>query len=329
MPEKLILRKIKRFALIPAVVLALTGCAELPAAAPISPVDYQACLLTQDSSDNPGINDLADYAIKQASVTYGTKRATAQTTPAKLAATVAKVVKRGCSLVVLTGNDFASRLAQVAQSNRKTNFVYISEFSTPALVAANLQNLSIYEIDLYEVGIVSGFVAASVSTTHTIALACSWQASERYLEGVRTGASRFDSGTDIITTVQAREASAIHTADVWLTGGGCGAGLDSTEIIDLKLKIVDYGRDLYQNPLADGYKAQIVTTVIPQVSDHLMEIVASDLEGDFIGGELGNTLATYGDHGLVLAPNHEVPVSDQTFTALETITTDYEAGLKK
>jgi basic membrane protein A len=326
-PENSAKFRFRLIASLSALTFALTGCSELPASAPITPVNYRACLVTEGSADDNAVNALADYSIKQAVVTYGIQRSVSQSTPAKFAATVKKMVAQKCNLVVVSGSGFASQLSTVVAAMPAENFVYLSDSSASELLKADLQNLSIYEIDLYEAGLVSGYVAASISVSHVVTMACGTRVSETYLEGARAGAARFDQVGMTNTRVNPAAGLAVDYTDVLLTAG-CVGDLAPIGQDPKVVAMIGYGPDLYLNQSLGDAKSRVATTVIPQIGSRLLEIIASDLEGDFIGGSLGSTVAHYGNGGLQLSPNHDFSLSGTVVNELQSVTTDYEAGLK-
>jgi ABC transporter substrate-binding protein PnrA-like len=327
-PENSSRRKASLIAWISVATLALAGCAELPDAAPITSVDYRGCVLSQSDSNDSTLAEVATYSLNQAAVTFGIKRTDLQVPSAKLNSGVKKLAKAGCQLVVVSGSGFGSAMATTATSNPEVNFIYVSEKAEPKISAANLDNLVSYGVDLYEVGIISGYLAADLSQVHYVSLSCSSEIGETILRGAKFGASQFDSENAISTRVDARVGSMVTSEtvlpDVELIAG-CAKSFVANDAIRA---YIGYGRDNFLDSRFESAKNKIATTVVPQLGSKIMEVVASDLEGDFIGGNLGSVTATYGNGLLALSPDREITINTQTLTKLQTVVADYEATLK-
>jgi basic membrane lipoprotein Med (substrate-binding protein (PBP1-ABC) superfamily) len=327
-PENSSRRKASLIAWISVAAFALAGCAELPNAAPLTPVDYRGCLLTQSDSSDIALDEVAQYSLNQAAVTYGIARTDLQVKSTKLTSGVTKLVKDGCRLVVVSGSGFGSGVATVAAANPSSNFVYLSEKAEPKISAANLENLVVFGVDLYEVGIISGYLAADLSKVHYVGLGCTSAIGETLLSGAKFGATEYDSENGSTTRVVARVGS-LGTAETLLPDvqliAGCANEFADTDTVSA---YIGYGRDNFLDSRFETAKNKIATTVIPQLGRKILEVVASDLEGDFMGGNLGSVTATYGNGLLTLSPDRDIAISSQTLAKLQTVVADYEATLK-
>ena len=328
MPENSSRRKASLIAWISVATFALAGCAELPNAAPTTPVDYRGCVLSQSDSSDSTLAEVSNYSMNQAAVTYGIKRTDLEVTSAKLNSGVKKLAKAGCQLVVVSGSGFGSAMPATASSFPDINFIYVSERAEPEISAANLDNLVSYGVDLYEVGIISGYLAADLSQLHYVSLGCSSEIGETLLSGARFGASNFDSEHDVTTRVVAR-AGTMATAETSLPDVELVAGCAKSFVANDSVRAyIGYGRDNYLDTRFETAKNKIATTVVPQLGSKILEVVASDLEGDFIGGNLGSVTATYGNGLLALSPDRDIAINAETLTKLQTVVADYEATLK-
>jgi hypothetical protein len=75
-------------------------------------------------------------------------------------------------------------------------------------------------------------------------------------------------------------------------------------------------------------KPQIAATVIPQAGPRLLELIADDLESEFIGGALGSVGASFTNGGLVISQEHDVPFPAGELEKLEALAETYEISLK-
>ena len=328
MLENSLIRKTSLVALVSFLAMALSGCAELPDAAPITPVDYRGCLLSQTDSNDSTLAEVATYSLNQAAVTYGIQRTDLDVSSNKLTSGVKKLVKTGCKLVVVSGSGFGSGMVLAASTYPEVNFVYVSEKAEPQISAANLDNLVAYGVDLYEVGLISGYLAADFSELHYVSLGCVSEIGETLLRGAKYGASLFDAESGVTTRVVARVGT-LTTAEAVLPDVELIAGCAKSFVANESVRAyIGYGRDNYLDPRFETAMNKIATTVVPQLGSKIMELVASDLEGDFIGGNLGSVTATYGNGLLALSPERDIDIDAQTLANLQTVVADYEATLK-
>lgn len=327
MPEKNLFRKPSLIALATAATLVLASCSPLPAAAPVSEVNYRACLVTETASDQIGINELADYSVKQAVATYGVKRTVLASSATKFVANVKKLVKQGCSMIVVTGDAFSQTLATVVKAHPEVNFLYLAEKAQTALLTEDLGNLAIHQIDMFEAGLLLGHLAASMSELHTVAVLCEQPKDSQMISGIRSGVNRYIADTGVSTQFYVGPEFGPGTS--MRIALGCKGEFDMNGIgYAVATRIVGFGRDLYSNPKLAEQKRFIAATVVPDVRARILEVIASDLEGDFIGGSLGSTVATFGNGGLVVTPEHEVPYPLDEIKFLEQLALDYETTLK-
>ncbi|MEO0313481.1 MAG: hypothetical protein RL140_711 [Actinomycetota bacterium] len=306
---------------------ALTGCADLPSPDPITPVDYRACLLTETSPDALGVNEVADYAMKQAVATYGVKRTVLRSSPAKFLVSVEKLHTQGCNLIVLTGDDFAPQVDEIVMTRPETNFLYITETAQPELIRADRDNLALYQLDLYEAGVLAGHLAASMAELNTVAVLCELPEKRQFVAGIRAGILKFNEDFPYQTQF-AVGAKAAADSSVRIAVGCDGELAVGSSDANQSVRFIGYGLDLYLNPMVGEYKKNVAATVIPNVRPRILEVIASDLEGDFIGGSLGSVFAKYGNNGLVISQEREIAFPAGELEELARISRDYETTLK-
>lgn len=319
--------KTSLIAVVTSLALALTGCSELPGPAPITPVDYHACLITETATDAMGVNEVADYAMKQAVATYGVKRTVLRSSPAKFAKSVEKLHKQGCNLIALTGDGFAPQVDEMVMTRPETNFLYITESDRPDLIRADRDNLALYQLDLYEAGLLAGHLAASMAELGTVAALCELPEKRQFLAGIRAGISLFNQGFTAQTEF-AVGAMASADASVRIAVGCDGELAVGTTDVNQTARFIGYGQDLYLNPILGDYQKNVAATVIPNVRPRILEVIASDLEGDFIGGSLGSVFAKFANGGLIISQEHDIAFPAGELDQLERIALDYETTLK-
>lgn len=312
-PEKSFKRKMSLIAVFSSITLALSGCASIPNSDPVSKVDYRACLITQTKTDSVGVNDVADYAIKQAVVTYGVKRAVAKTSIENFSGTSRKLINQGCKLIVVSGSDFESRLMSVAEANSNVNFLFLTNSFADSDIP---ENVMVTEVDEFEAGFLIGHLAASVAENHRVRLACTTASKASLIDGIRQGISQFDSdfGTE---TLLIRSTTA---ADVQLVLG-CP---DEVSEDGSKSLLVGFGRDLYFKDELAQYRSQIVGTLVPQINSQILEVISADLDGVFSGGQMATKTLEFGDGGIQLSVEHEVSYPAGELSLLDELAQLYE-----
>lgn len=304
----------------------LSGCSTLPADSPTEAVDYRACLVTDGDPNRIGINDSSLYSLNQAVVTFGIQKTVVATNPSKFETTMNRLVKAKCNLISVVGSRFAESLVGVVSANPETHFLFITDGLDPEILGTDLENLAVYRIDVYEAGLLAGHAAASFSENRELAIVCGSSVNVRYLDGVRAGVSAFDSQNKVTTRLTS-DGNLNRLTDVILNYG-CRDQIPTDDAYVDSFKVVGFGRDLYFDPAFENQKALIAATVIPQAGPRLLELIAADLESEFIGGPLGSTVASFNNGGLLMSQEHEVAYPAGELDALKALATQYEISLK-
>lgn len=325
-------RKFRAAALAAASLFALTACASLPADAPIEKVDYRACLITQDDPFGraTGLGELSEYGVKQAVVTYGVGFEKVSSTKEKFAAGVKSLAKKGCNAIVATGPDFGNQVATSAVANPSINFLYVGADQDMAVVDGSVGNLAVYRVDLFEAGMVQGYVAASLSKSNRVGLFSQPEVNDAGIQaGVRAGVGIYDFEHGTQTSVMIlgflpSNSESAEAADVVLIPSNADITRALPAIVSSKVTLVALGGDLYENDEVKEVRSQIFASVHLEVAARIMEMIAADLEGEFIGGSLGSTVATFGNGGIKLSPEHEQNYANGLVDAIQKFTLDYE-----
>lgn len=304
----------------------LTGCSELPKDAPIESVDYRACLVTDGDATKPGLADSAVFSLNQAVVTFGIKKKVVESNPSKFVRTIGELVKSKCDFIAVVGSRFTALVQPQVEANPGTNFLFVTDGSDRQLLAANLENLAVYRVDVYEAGLLAGHLSASASETHELVVSCRGAVDLRYFDGVRAGARAFDAEAQTSTTVNSSGAL-LENPDVMLVYG-CRDEIPTNGDDLARFKLVGYGLDLFFDPAIEIAKPSVLATVIPQAGARLLEAIGADLESEFIGGTLGSTVASYGNGGLIISDEHLVAYPAGELEKLKVLAEEYETTFK-
>ena len=326
MPENFINRRVSVAAGLLALAGLLSGCSTLPADSKIEPVDYRACLVTDGAANLVGINDSSLYSLNQAVVTFGIQKTVVESNPAKFENTIKRLVKAKCNLISVVGSRFEASLTNFVAANPQTHFLFTTDGSDSKILRSDLDNLAVYRLDVYEAGLLAGHLAASFSENRELAVVCGNSVNLRYLAGVRAGVAAFDSESSLTTRVST-DGIVSGLTDVVLNYG-CLDQIPISETSTPSFKLIGFGRDIYLEPELETLKPQIAATVIPQAGPRLLELIAADLESEFIGGALGSVGASFTNGGLVISQEHEVPFPAGEIEKLEALAETYEISLK-
>lgn len=324
--------KLQAFALTGILTFSLSACASLPADAPIDKVDYRTCLITQDDAfgQATGLNELSEYGVKQAVVTYGTSFAHVDSNKNEFAGGIKSLAKKGCNAIIASGPDFSGLIAAAAASNPEINFLYVGATAQATAIDGSIENLALYLVDLYEAGMIQGYTGALLSKRHSIALYLQPETYDGGIQaGIRAGVAIYDEENNTQTSVKidtmlTPDVSAPDAADVALIPANTDFSSVVPALKDSKVTIVALGNDFYELDGTKEVRDQIFASVRPEVSSRIMEMIAADLEGEFIGGTLGSTRAHYGNGGIKLTPEHEQVYPAGLSDSLSHFTLDYE-----
>lgn len=283
-------------------------------------------MVTDGDPNRIGINDSSLYSLNQAVVTFGIQKTVVATNPSKFETTMNRLVKAKCNLISVVGSRFAESLGGVVSANPQTHFLFITDGLIPEILGTDLGNLAVYRVDVYEAGLLAGHLAASFSENRELAVVCGSSVNVRYLDGIRAGVSAFDLQNKVTTRLTS-DGNLNGMTDVVLNYG-CRDQIPTADAYASSFKLVGFGRDLYVDSAFENQKALIAATVIPQAGPRLLELIAADLESEFIGGALGSTVASFNNGGLLISQEHEVAYPAGELDALKALATQYEVSLK-
>ena len=327
MPENLKSRAVTTTAAVFALAGMLSGCSTLPADSPIEPVNYRACLVTDGNASTTGLNESSLYSLNQAVVTFGIQKTIVESSPSKFAKNLDKLVKQSCNFITIVGARFTDLLQPNVESNPNINFLFITDEPEARILSADLSNLAVYRVDIYEAGLLAGHLAASITATRQIAVVCEKAGDSLFHRGVNAGLRKYDEESGTTTSANTHSMS-VAPIDVYLAYRCQNELPGYLEAAAGSFKVVGFGRDFYFNPRLSDAKEFVAATIIPQAGARLFEAIAADLESEFIGGRLGSTVASFNNGGLVISQEHEVSLPAGELEKLQAVASDYEISLK-
>jgi hypothetical protein len=325
-PEKSINPASLKFASFLALAGLLSGCATLPADSKVDAVEYRACLVVDGDLSTTGVIESSLYSLNQAVVTFGIQKTVVESSPLKFAREVDKLVLKPCDFITIVGAGFTELVKPVVEANPNINFLFISDEPANELLSANLSNLAIYGVDVYEAGLLAGHIAASITETRQLAVVCQNPRESEFFRGVEAGMKNFDQELGTTTTLNSR-LLAVAPVDVYLPYR-CQDELP--EILEPagNYKIVGFGRDVFLDPKLSDSKDFVAATIIPQAGPRLFEAIAADLESEFLGGIFGSVVALFGNGGLVISEEHALALPAGELEKLQILAEQYESSLQ-
>lgn len=175
--------------------LSVTGCAEQIETATPTPVDYKACMVSNNSGfTDGGASQTSFFGLQQAQAQFGTAisvvqlRSDADASRALWAAK--RLVSRGCKLIFAVQDTYSS-LAPLANGNPDVRFVEIDPSATGGMIQPTPnQNLNHLIFDSRVAYLQAGYLAAAKSVTGKVAIigatgkAAYWSAIWYFRQGI-------------------------------------------------------------------------------------------------------------------------------------------------
>jgi len=309
----------------------LVGCAQLPPDASVTPVSFRACEVVPPSDTVSQIPEMVDAAVKETVVVKGIKRSVVAADAKDLEKTVAKFATQHCNHVLVAGNGYVSALSAVSVKYPKLNFSLVTTDNARWFSDNDATNVSVFQIDQREAGLMAGYVSAAISASHSVAVTTNSAADSPYILGVKAGLQAWDSENFTSTEFQliAGNVSEVvnqTTADVMLPFQidqeipALGTFADT-----YKWLLIGYGSDLATLPSLSDLQSTVGATVVPLVKEHVVSNLSASLEGDFIGGNAGYVLAQFGNGALVLSDSQQPRINTELRANLLKLCQDYES----
>ncbi|MFB2555181.1 BMP family lipoprotein [Herbiconiux liangxiaofengii] len=333
-----------------ALALTLAGCAAPPAPSDDSTgtaqaSDYCARMVTNSGGlDDRSFNQSSWEGLEQAQQQFGIDaQVLVSTGETDLAPNVTQAVQSGCPFVLTVGYELADATLAEAGANPETHFAIVDE-------TVDAPNVKPILFDTAQASYLAGYLAAGVSKTGKVATfgggnqppvtlfmdgfvdgvakynevhgtqvqALGWSKASQ--DGVFTGDFEdinkgktvtqgfFDQGADVILPVAGQV--------------GEGAAAAALEAGGVSLIWVD--NDGYDT-LPEEYRPILLTSVMKNTGDAVVEIVGDDIDGDFTNEPFVGTLE---NEGVGLAPFHDLEsaVPSELATELNDLKSQIVAG---
>lgn len=344
--SKSLITRTSTAALAAAAILVLAACGSAPEDAPeAEESDYCARMVTnsgglEDRSFNQsswaGLQDAADeYGIGAEVLVSGSET--------DLAPNVEQAVATGCNFILTVGYELAVATEEEAAANPDIDFAIVDE-------VVEGENIKPIVFDTAQAAYLSGYLAAGVSSTGIVGTfgGGNQPPVTLFMDGFVDGVAKYNEvhGTAVSVLGWNKEAqdglftgdfedlnkgktvaaSLIESgADVILpVAGQVGEGAAAAAIDAGNVSLIWVDNDGYET-LPDEYKPILLTSVLKNTGDAVVEIVGSSIDGDFDNTPFVGTLE---NGGVDIAPYHDraSSVSAELQTELDGLRADIISG---
>ena len=325
---------LKGLALASVAALTLAGCASAPAEPTVTPVDYKACMVSDEGGfDDGSFNEEAYNGLKEAIAVLGVQSAEAQSASGTdYQPNVDAMVAEGCNIVVPVGFALAAATDVASAANPSVNFAPVDTNLTNADFSPKyVSNVKPLLFDTAEAAFLAGYVAAGTSKTGKVATfgGAPYPSVTIFMDGFKQGVAYYNEvkgtkvkvlGTDgndqskwtmtgdFSDVAKGKTVSANFIkqgADVIMpVAGPVGAGSGQAALEAEGVYVIGVDTDWYKAPKFDEFKSLILTSVQKNMSVAIFETIKAGLEGTFTGGE-DFYVGTLSNKGVGISPEHD------------------------
>ena len=339
--------------------LALTGCSSAPATPTATPVDYKACMVSdQGGFKDASFNEEAYNGLLEAKSTIGVQTAQVES-PEKAAAAdfvsgVGAMVTAKCNVIINVGFALAAATADAAKANPDINFALIdSALSNPDYSPLSLPNVKPLQYDTAQAAFLAGYLAAATTKTGKVATfgGAPYPSVTIFMDGFKQGVDYYNmekskkvvvlgaAGTDASKWSFTGDFSDVSKgktlsenfisqgADIILpVAGPVGDGTGQATLEHAGTYVIGVDSDWYAIPAHAAYKANILTSIEKHMSKAVVDVIQSGVDGNFTGGDENQYVGTLDNGGVAIAAQHDVMYPDGVQAELDALTAKIISG---
>ena len=334
-------------AMLGAAVLLITGCAQAPLTpGPSGQADQFCARMVTNSGglEDRSFNQSSWAGLEKAAGDFGVDvNVIVSTSEGDLAPNVEQAVGTGCNLILTVGYELAVATEEQAKANPETDFAIVDE-----LVPGD--NVKPIVFDTAQAAFLAGYLAAGVSQTGKVATfgGGNQPPVTLFMDGFVDGVAKYNEvhGTTVQVLGWSKEAQdgsftgdfedinkgkttsqafIDQGADVILpVAGQVGEGAAAAALEAANVSIIWVDNDGYDTLPAE-YQSIILTSVLKNTGDAVVEIVKSSIDGTFDNTPFIGTLE---NGGVALAPFHDLAsrVSAALAAEIDQLRSDIIAG---
>lgn len=324
----------------------LAGCAEAPQESDAAGgSDYCAQMVTNSGGiDDRSFNQSSWEGLKAVRDAYGIKvNSIVSTSETDLAPNVEQATETGCQFILTVGWELADATIEQAAKNPDTHFAIVDEI-------VDGENIKPVIFDAGQAAYLAGYLAAGVSKTGTVATFGGGVQPPvtLFMDGFVDGVAKYNEAHGAAVTVLGWDKA---TQDGSFTGDfedinkgktltqsfidagadvilpvagqvGEGAAAAAVEVSGVSIVWVD--NDGYETLPAE-FRPVLLTSILKNTQDAIVEIVGTDMNGNFNNAPFIGTLK---NGGVEIAPYHELAalVSAELDAEIAQLRSDIIAG---
>jgi basic membrane protein A len=326
---------LKGLALASVAALTLAGCASAPAEPTVTPVDYKACMVSDEGGfDDGSFNEEAYNGLKEAIAVLGVQSAEAQSqSGTDYQPNVDAMVAEGCNIVVPVGFALGAATDVASAANPTVNFAPVdTNLSNADFSPKYVDNVKPLLFDTAEAAFLAGYVAAGTSKTGKVAAfgGAPYPSVTIFMDGFKQGVAYYNTakgakvkvlGTDgddqskwtmtgdFSDVAKGKTVSANFIkqgADVIMpVAGPVGLGAGQAALEAKGVYVIGVDTDWYKAPKFAEFKSLILTSVQKNMGVAVFETIKAGLEGTFTGGK-DFYVGTLANKGVGVSPEHDV-----------------------
>jgi basic membrane protein A len=332
--------------------LALTGCSSAPATPTATPINYKACMVSdQGGFKDASFNEEAYNGLLEAKTTLGVQTAQVES-PEKAAASdyvsgVNAMIAEKCNIIINVGFALAAATGDAAKAHTDINFALIdSSLSNPDYSPLSLSNVKPLQYDTAQAAFLAGYLAAATTKTGKVATygGMLFPSVTIFMDGFKQGVEYYNTakgksvmvlgaeGTDQSkwsATGDFSDASKGKTltenfisqgADIILpVAGPVGDGTGQATLEHPGTYVIGVDSDWYGIAAHAAYKANILTSIEKHMSKAVVEVIKSGVDGTFTGGDVNQYVGTLANGGVAIAAQHDVAYPDGVQAELDAL----------
>lgn len=298
-----------------------SGCSAAPVSSTPTPVDYKVCLVSdQNGFSDHGVNQSAYFGLLQSEAQLGPMTSAVelgpQDTKGKAARAVRTLVKRNCSLIFAVGQVNVAGVREAAKRNTDLKFALLDAQLTDSTGAEmTLPNVISVNYDETLAALKAGYLAASKTQNSMVGVIGDKNSNQTvatvlaFRDGVKQynnahqtqvsviGADSSDSSSwRLLGNVPAPARVEANVRDLLSSGASVVFGVNVSSLAVAKAvakypgtSMIGWNSDVYLDPDFAIYKASVLASIQKTVSDELVRITQSAMEGTFAPGVVDNS----------------------------------------
>ena len=326
---------LKGLALASVSALTLAGCAAAPAEPSAEPVDFKACMVSdQGGFDDGSFNEEAYNGLKKAIAVLGVQSAEAQSqSDADFQPNVDAMVSEGCNIIVPVGFALGAATDVASAANPDVMFAPVdTALSNADFSPKYVDNVKPLLFDTAEAAFLAGYVAAATTQTGKVATfgGMAFPSVTIFMDGFKQGVAYYNEakGTsvevlgaegddqskwamtgdfaDVSKGKTTSENFIKQGADIILpVAGPVGLGAGQAALEAEGVYVIGVDTDWYLAPKFDEFKSLILTSIQKNMSVAVFETIEAALNDTFTGGE-DIYVGTLANKGVGISAEHDV-----------------------